>query len=132
MYYVFDTTAYSEIDRGHLEMAKLVVSADEILMPQMTIAELRYGFALGSRTLENEKLLARFLANTKVRVLFPDSITTDLYVELAAWLKKQGRQLSHHDLWIAALSTQYDATLVSFDNDFSYLPKTSKRLLLKP
>ena len=130
MKYVFDTSAYSQLVRGQAKMAQLVREAEDILIPQVTVAELRYGFGCGNRQMENEQLLARFLASSKVQVALSDNLTTDYYVEIALYARGKGKPLSHHDLWIAALAVQHEATLVSFDNDFLALPKQAKVLLL--
>jgi tRNA(fMet)-specific endonuclease VapC len=128
--YVFDTSAYSQLVRGQPDMARLVVAAEEILVPYVCIAELRYGFALGGRQAENEKLLARFLASPKVHTLLADNLTTDYYVELASYVHGHGKQLSHHDIWIAALAVQTKAALVTFDHDFQHVPKRRPNVLL--
>ena len=121
MKYVFDTTAYSELLRGQKKIAKILQNATEILMPHVVIAELRYGFCLGSRQAENEKLLNRFIASKKVRILLPDNATTDYFVNIAVSAHKKGIRLSMHDMWIAALSEQWGATLVTHDRDFTHL-----------
>ena len=132
MKYVLDTTAYSELVRGHPEVAKIVRDAISILIPNVTIAELKYGFSFGSRQEENDKLLSKFLANKKVSILLPDNATTDYFVNISAYAKKKAVQLSTHDLWIAALSEQWDGILVTFDNDFKHLNyKELKLVLLK-
>ncbi len=130
MKYVFDTTAYSELLRGHKKVAEVLKKSDELLIPGVVVAELQYGFRLGSRQFENEKLLAKFLASKKVRVLLPDNATTDYFVNLAVFARKKGVQLSSHDLWIAALTEQWSATLVTFDNDFTHLGYTELKLWL--
>jgi len=56
MKYVFDTTAYSELLRGHKDVAEVLKSATEILVPHVVIAELQYGFCLGSKRPENEQI----------------------------------------------------------------------------
>lgn len=121
MKYVFDTTAYSELLKGHDEVAAFLKSAEEIFLPNIVIAELQYGFELGSRKTDNQALLAKFLANNKIHALLPDNATTTYFVNIAVLARKKGVQLSTHDIWIAALSEQWDATLVSFDNDFKHL-----------
>ena len=121
MKYLLDTTAYSEILRGHKAAAALLRSASEIYIPNVVIAELKYGFRFGSKQVENERLLSRFVANKKVRVLLSDNATTDYFVNIAVFARNKGVQLSSHDIWIAALAEQWDATLVSFDNDFKHL-----------
>lgn len=131
MKYVFDTTTYSELLRGHTEVAQLVKNAEQILIPHVVMAELQYGFRLGSKQTENERLLARFVANSKVRILLPDNATTSYFVTIAVFARARGIQLSSHDLWIAALSEQWDATLVSFDKDFQHLNRKELRLDFK-
>lgn len=125
---LFDTSAYSELLRGHKKIAEVVRSATEIYIPNVVTAELHYGFALGSRQVENEKLLARFVASKKVRVLLPDNATTDYFVDIAVFARKKGAQLSMHDIWIAALAEQWGALLVSFDNDFKHLGRSDLKL----
>ncbi len=129
MKYVFDTTAYSELLRGHQKIAELVRLADEILIPNVVIAELRYGFELGSRKIDNEKLLARFLAAPKIHIVLPDNATTNYFVNIAVLARNKGVQLSTHDIWIAALTEQWNATLVSYDNDFKHLGYESLQLV---
>jgi predicted nucleic acid-binding protein len=121
MKYLFDTTAYSQLLRGHKKVAGLTKAAEAILIPNVVMAELAYGFRLGTRQAENEQLLNRFVANKKVQVLLPDNATTDYFVTIAVFARRAGVQLSSHDLWIAALAEQWDAALITFDNDFKHL-----------
>jgi tRNA(fMet)-specific endonuclease VapC len=119
--YLLDTSAYSQLVRGHAEMAKIVQQAEELVLSLVTVAELRYGFALGSRQLDNEKMLERFLGSKKVRLLVPDQITVDEFTAIGVQAKKTGTTLAHHDLWLAAQAVQHGITLVSFDKDFTHI-----------
>lgn len=121
MKYLFDTTAYSELLRGREGIAILLNEAEGVLLPNIVIAELQYGFRLGTKRSENEKLLSRFLATKKIHALLPDNATTDYFVNIAILARKKGIQLSSHDVWIAALTEQWDATLVTSDRDFVLL-----------
>jgi predicted nucleic acid-binding protein len=121
MKYLLDTTAYSELLRGHQKVGEIIRGADELYVPNFVIAELEYGFRLGNRQPENEKLLTRFVSNKKVHVLLPDNATTSYFVNIAVFAHKKGVQLSSHDIWIAALAEQWDVVLVSFDEDFKHL-----------
>jgi tRNA(fMet)-specific endonuclease VapC len=121
MKYLLDTTAYSELLRGHKRVGEIVKNADELYIPNVVVAELEYGFRLGNRQPENEKLLTRFVSNKKVHVLLPDNATTVYFVNIAIVAHKKGVQLSSHDIWIAALAEQWDIILVSFDKDFEHL-----------
>jgi predicted nucleic acid-binding protein len=117
----FDTSAYSHLIRSNNEMAALLGAASLVVMPQPTIAELKSGFAFGSRQEENEANLTRFLSSHKILLAYPDEVTTEYYVALYAHVRRHGRQLAHNDLWIAALAAQYNAELKSFDHDFDAL-----------
>ncbi|HUD81354.1 MAG TPA: PIN domain-containing protein [Patescibacteria group bacterium] len=121
MKYMLDTTAYSELLRGHKKVGEVVRNADELYVPNVVIAELEYGFRLGNKQPENEKLLTRFVSNKKVHVLLPDNATTSYFVNIAVFAHKTGVQLSSHDIWIAALAEQWGVILVSFDKDFEHL-----------
>ena len=128
MKYLFDTTAYSELLRGRKEIAMLLNEADSILLPNVVIAELQYGFQFGTKLSENEKLLSKFLANKKVHALLPDNATTGYFVNIAVVARKKGIQLSSHDIWIAALTEQWESILVSSDKDFVHLSYESLKL----
>jgi predicted nucleic acid-binding protein len=131
MTYLLDTTAYSELLRGHEVVAKVVRSADQILLPNVVIAELQYGFRLGTKQQENDRLLSRFIASKKVRTLLADNATTGYFVDIAIFARQKGVQLSSHDLWIVALAEQWDATLLTFDKDFHHLGYDSLKIQLE-
>lgn len=130
MKYLFDTTAYIHLLKGHKLVADTLKGAEIILVPNVVLAELKYGFRLGTRQDENEKLLSRFIANKKIQVILPDNATTEYFVNIAVFARKKGIQLSTHDLWIAALTEQWGATLVTFDNDFRHLDYKDIKLQL--
>ncbi len=131
MKYLFDTTTYSHLLKGHKVIASTLRNAEIVFLPNVVVAELRYGFKLGGRQEENEKLLSRFIANKKIRVVLPDNATTDYFVNIAVYARKKGVQLSTHDIWIAALAEQWDATLITFDNDFKHLDYKDIKLQLE-
>lgn len=118
---ILDTTAYVHLNKGDQAVADAVRLSDRLFLPQFTIAELRFGFALGSRTAENEVLLGKFLSSAQTEALYADEMTTGFYVAAATYARKHGRQLSHNDLWIAALALQHGAELLTFDKDFEGL-----------
>lgn len=131
MKYIFDTTTYSELLRGHQRVATIVNEAEIIYIPNVVMAELKYGFNLGSRLEDNEKLLSRFVANKKVHILLPDNATTDYFVNIAIFARKKGVQLSTHDVWIASFAEQWGAILLTFDKDFKHLSYSGFELELE-
>jgi predicted nucleic acid-binding protein len=102
---------------------QVLEAADSIAVPFVTIAELRAGFALGTRGSENERILTSFLQQDGVLVLFPDDRTTHEYAAVYADLRRRGRPIPTNDMWIAALALQHGLTLYARDIHFDSLPQ---------
>lgn len=118
-----DTNRYVDFCRGEKTAVDVLRGADRIYLPFVTVAELRAGFLCGSRTLENERTLARFLNSPRVEILAPDEQTTHHYARLFLQLRRQGAPIPTNDLWIAALVVQHDLILFARDNHFDCLPQ---------
>jgi tRNA(fMet)-specific endonuclease VapC len=118
-----DTNAYRLLMDGAEEARALVQQADRVCLPVPVIAELRYGFLLGTRGRKNEATLAEFLDEPRVQVLGCDERTTLFYAQLKAQLKQQGTPIPINDVWIAALALQHQAVLFTKDGDFDHLPQ---------
>lgn len=118
-----DTNRYVDLCRGVRETVRLVTTSEAVFLPFVVLAELRAGFALGSRSAENERVLRRFLLKEGVRVLFPDEQTTHHYASAFRQLRRQGTPIPTNDLWIAALVLQHDLALHARDRHFDQLPQ---------
>jgi len=123
---VLDTNAYTAFCKGDAAVADALRRPEEILMPLMVLAELRAGFSVGTRGAENEAVLGRFLATSRVKVIHPDEGTSFVYARLYAFLSKQGTPIPINDLWIASLVVQHEATLLSLDKHFDCLPQVAR------
>ena len=88
----------------------------------LVIGELRAGFAAGSRTHANEKLLQKFLDAPNVNTLTLSDKTTKLYGLIFGKLKAAGTPINTNDIWIAALCLEHDCLLVTLDSDFNRVP----------
>ena len=121
-----DSNRYTDWCRGDARAAEVIQTADELWVPLIVLAELRAGFAHGSRRDANEKILTRFLGSSRVRVLSPDEQTTHFYADVYASLRKAGRPIPTHDLWIAALALQHDLVLFARDSDFDHVPRLAR------
>ncbi len=121
-----DTNRYARYCQGVNEVVALVARADAVYLPFVTVAELRAGFAFGSRQNANERVLVRFLAAPRVSILFPDDQTTHHYARLFIQLRRQGTPIPDNDLWIAALAVQHNLALCSEDRHFDHLPQISR------
>ena len=127
---ILDTSAYSLAVAGHATAGTVLQKAEQIYLPPQVIAELRYGFALGSKRLENERALTRFLDSSRVERSTVDTVTIDWYVILAVFSRSKGRVLSQNDYWIAASAMQHNVTLVTADKDFEILRAKGLKLEL--
>ena len=118
-----DTNRYVDFTRGVPEAVEPLRRAERIYLPMIVLAELRAGFACGTRALENERNLVRFLNRPRVEVLAPDEETSQHHARLYRQLRVQGTPIPTNDLWIAALVVQHDLLLLARDAHFDHLPQ---------
>ena len=118
-----DTNRYVDFARGDDVVIELLEHADEILLPLVVLAELRAGFAVGTRGARNEGGLRRFLLRAGVSLLVPDEQTTHHYASVFRQLRQQGTPIPTNDIWIAALVIQHGLMLSSRDAYFDHLPQ---------
>lgn len=118
-----DTNRYVDLCRGTAATVRLVSTADSVFLPFVVVAELRAGFAFGTRTAENERVLRRFLLKDGVFVLYADDQTTHHYASAYRQLRQQGTPIPTNDLWIAALVLQHNLSLHARDRHFAHLPQ---------
>jgi tRNA(fMet)-specific endonuclease VapC len=118
-----DTNRYVDLCRGVAETVELLESAEAIVLPFVVLAELRAGFALGRRQVENEQVLRRFLLKNGVRALLADDQTTHHYASVFRQLRRQGTPIPTNDMWLAALVLQHNLALHARDRHFDRLPQ---------
>ena len=118
---VLDTNAYSDFLRGVPSRVEIIRRAAGIVLPIITVAELRAGFSAGSRETENLAALHQFLASPRVTLLLPDAATAEVYARVFLQLRKQGAAIPTNDLWIAALALQHDLDLCTSDQHFRHI-----------
>ncbi len=119
--FILDTSAYSAFMRGNESLRPYFSTEKIILIPTIVLGELKVGFAHGTKQVENEALLTRFMQSPNVFLLSLRLRTTEKYAEVFTEARKGGISLSANDLWIAALSLEYKIPLLTLDADFSRL-----------
>jgi tRNA(fMet)-specific endonuclease VapC len=115
---LLDTSAYSELKRGHAEVAGHVRRSERILMSAVVVGELLYGFRAGGNFDKNRSDLDAFLDNPYVTFLPVTFVTADRFALIASNLKKKGTPIPTNDIWIAAHALEAGADLISFDRHF--------------
>lgn len=118
-----DTNRYRDFVDGVPEAVSMLRSAARIHVPLIVIAELRAGFAVGTRGAENERVFERFLHRPRVHVLTPSLETTRQYATLFRDLRAAGTPIPTNDVWIAALVIQNELPLFSRDSHFDRIPQ---------
>lgn len=112
------SNAYSHWKRGHSQMAEIIRSSSEILLPLVVVGELLYGFSHGTRTEQNVRELHQFIDNRRVTVAGMTLTTADRYARIAVNLRRKGQPIPTNDIWIAAHAMETGADLVSADQHF--------------
>ena len=118
-----DANRYRDFVDDVPEAVAVFRAAPRIHVPFVVIAELRAGFAVGSRGDENQRTFELFLHRPRVEVLLPTIETTRHYAHLYRQLRAAGTPIPTNDLWIAALVVQHELTLFSRDAHFDALPQ---------
>jgi tRNA(fMet)-specific endonuclease VapC len=118
-----DTNRYVDLCKGVESTVEALETADVVLLPFVVLAELRAGFLLGRRQVENERALNAFLLKDGVEVLFADDQTTHHYASVYRQLRKQGTPIPTNDMWLAALVLQHNLALHARDKHFEHLPQ---------
>jgi tRNA(fMet)-specific endonuclease VapC len=121
-----DTNRYVDLCRGDSTVVALVEAAEVVFLPFVVLAELRAGFAVGRKGVENERPLRRFLMKKAVDPLFADEQTTHHYAAVYRQLRRQGTPIQTNDIWIAALVLQHNLVLASRDAHFDHLPQLER------
>lgn len=118
-----DTNRYVDLCRDVSGVGETLEAAESIYLPFPTLAELRAGFAVGSRGPANEQSLRRFLLKDGVSLLLADEQTTHHYASVYRQLRAQGTPIPTNDMWMASLVLQHDLVLYARDQHFDHLPQ---------
>jgi tRNA(fMet)-specific endonuclease VapC len=118
-----DTHRYVDLCKGVAETVEILETADVVVLPFVVLAELRAGFLLGRRQVENERSLHALLLKEGVEVFYADDQTTHHYASVYRQLRKQGTPIPTNDMWLAALVLQHNLALHARDRHFDHLPQ---------
>lgn len=116
---VLDSDCYSALAKNDSSVTSLIRNSEEIALPHTVIGELLGGFHYGNQFHNNYNDLTRVLAKPTCRILMPSIETANIYGRLYADLKKHGKMIPTNDIWIAALTIEYEGTLATYDKHFS-------------
>lgn len=121
--YCLDTSAYSNFQRGNEEVVAVLDRAELVVVPTITLGELRTGFLLGRQSRRNEAELEDFLGNPSVQVADVDPETSRHYAEIVTELRRAGTPVPTNDIWIAATAARSGTTVLTFDAHFERIAR---------
>ena len=127
--FVLDTSAYSNLRAGQVQVLDHVSDALVGVMPVTVLGELEAAFESGRRTQENRRVLAEFLAEPFASVLEVTTITVRYYARIFASLHRAGTPIPVNDVWIAAATMECNGHLLTFDRDFGRIMDFDHTLL---
>lgn len=115
---VLDTNAYRKFFTGDERIAKILVGAEEIILPVVVVGELLEAFKLGTREELNRVRLWEFLSEPGVRLGEAGMGTAEIYADIRVKLHRKGKPIPVNDVWIAAQAVENGAVLISYDEHF--------------
>lgn len=127
MGFLIDTCIWVDVERGKLAPADVaVITTDEpIYISPVTISELKFGAEIAKSSDLRQKRLAALARLKKKPVLWIDEITGEIFGDLAAQIKKNGRQHVYRvqDLWLASQAIQHGFRFLTHNRkDFEDIP----------
>jgi len=108
---------------GHPALQAPVQRAAGVHLNAVVLGELLAGFKKGSRTRQNEERLRRFVAASRVRVMYVDEETAVRYAAIKDYLRREGTPIPTNDVWIAATAFQHGLRLQTLDAHFLRVPQ---------
>ncbi|MBC7911224.1 MAG: type II toxin-antitoxin system VapC family toxin [Pyrinomonadaceae bacterium] len=115
--YLLDTNIVIAIFADETAVRQQLAGAGEVFVPSIALGELYYGAHKSARVASNIARVDEFAANNTVLVC--DTETSRLYGNIKSELRAKGRPIPENDIWIAAVTTQHQLTLVTRDGHFN-------------
>ena len=117
---ILDTNALSAFVDGETAVGDRLSEQTQPAIPVIVLGEFRYGIRASRHRARYEQWLDQHLADFDI--LTVTEPTTLAYAEVRATLKKLGRPIPAHDVWIAALALQHRLPVLSQDEHFDAVP----------
>jgi predicted nucleic acid-binding protein len=126
MKYLLDTNHWSLLQRGQMQVVSRIRSLPQtstLFMPVIAQAELLAGVETtpdGKRKSELRRLYDDSISSC-AEVIPVTSPVAEKYAQIVASLRRHGKPIDTHDIWIAAIAAHHDLTVVSNDKHFRYI-----------
>ncbi len=114
---ILDTNIVIELFRGNKKVLSVLSNYDVIYLPITVLGELYLGAYRSLNIQKKLEEIKRFVKSCSI--LDSDTNTADNYGAIKSRLLNIGKPLPENDIWIAAISIQYDLPLYTLDNHFN-------------
>lgn len=114
--YLLDTNILIALFANEQSIIDQISQAAELFLPSIVVGELYYGAEKSGRKAVNLRRIDQLI--TTNTILECDARTARIYGAIKNQLKERGRPIPENDIWIAAITQQYQLTLVTRDTHF--------------
>lgn len=114
--YLLDTNAVIALLENDPGIKSSLQDEPEIFIETTVLGELYFGARKSHRVEENTARIDAFAEACPP--LSTDLATSRLYGRIKADLRSKGRPIPENDIWIAAMATRYELTLLTRDRHF--------------
>jgi tRNA(fMet)-specific endonuclease VapC len=115
--YLLDTNIVIAFFSNEQTVVDKISTPRNIVIPSIVIGELFYGAEKSGKKEQNILRLEAFIQSAPI--LPCDTTTARLYGKIKKQLNAKGTPIPENDIWISALSLEYNFTLVSRDKHFT-------------
>lgn len=115
--FVLDTNIVIRLINRDPRIEAYLGELEKLLVPTVVIGELVFGAFRSARKEHNLKQIDRIAAG--LTIVNVDIETSHCYGQLKQQLFAAGTPIPSNDLWIAATSVRFNATLITLDQHFS-------------
>jgi tRNA(fMet)-specific endonuclease VapC len=113
---LLDTSVIIHIFKNNAGIIAQLHAFSEIFVPSIAVGELYYGAYCSANIKKHLDQSNEFLRN--YTILSPDAVTGDFYGRIKKSLKDKGKPIPENDIWIAAISIQFNLPLFAVDKHF--------------
>ena len=117
---ILDTNALWAWLNGEPDIEAKLMAASVLKLNSIALGEYRFGILQSRYRYEYENRLS--MIEVELETLRVDAATAGLYALVRHELKKIGKPIPYHDIWIAALARQHDLAILSRDTHFDAAP----------
>ena len=116
-----DTNVLAAFFAGDPETVEMIQRSQTSAVNSIVLGELLAGFAVGARAEANRRLLSRFLAASRVKLLTLGSDTAEHYADIYAGLRRKGKPIPTNDMWIAASAREHGLMVLTRDSHYIHI-----------